>query len=50
MQCGVACLASICEYYGKKYLSVSGMFHLCNILKFVVNCLYNRPLSKQEPI
>lgn len=19
MQCGVACLASICEYYGKKY-------------------------------
>lgn len=48
MQCGVACLASICEYYGKKYLSVSGMFHLCNILKFVVNCLYNRPLLSKS--
>lgn len=24
MQCGVACLASICEYYGKKY------YYICN--------------------
>ncbi|WP_308277109.1 cysteine peptidase family C39 domain-containing protein [Prevotella sp.] len=29
MQCGVACLASICEYYGKKY-STQFISKLCS--------------------
>ena len=29
MQCGVACLASICEYYGKKY-STQYISKLCS--------------------
>lgn len=37
MQCGVACLASICEYYGKKY-STQFISKLCSCTPLQVGC------------
>lgn len=38
MQCGIACLAMICDYYGKEY-SLRTLSHICNVSKEGVSLL-----------